>query len=184
MESQTSIYCPDERRKGMTPNMDFSQEEFAAAVTEHGPRMYRAARSVLDSDADAEDAVAQAVLQAWQSLDKLRDREAVRPWLVRIAVNCAYALRRRQGKVVYLDDLPQEPAAPPPARYDGLWEAVCALPSDRRTVVTLFYYEAMTVDEIAGLLRVPQGTVKSRLARARAQLKEMLQSQEGEYGTV
>lgn len=168
----------------MTHNMDFSREEFAAAVTEHGPRMYRAARSVLDSDADAQDAVSQAVLQAWQSLDRLRDRKAVRPWLVKIAVNCAYALRRKQKRVVYLDDLPQEPAAPTPAQYDGLWEAVCALPPDRRTAVTLFYYESMTVDEIARLLGVPQGTVKSRLARARAQLKEMLQEQEGDYEQI
>lgn len=164
--------------------MEWTQEEFSAAVTEHGRRMYRAARAVLDSDADAQDAVAQAVLQAWQSLDRLRDRSALRPWLVKIAVNCAYAMRRKQGRVVYLDDLPQEPAAPEPVRHEGLWEAVCALPPDRRAVVTLFYYEDMTVDEIARALRVPRGTVKSRLSRARGQLKEMLQEQEGEYGTV
>lgn len=164
--------------------MEWTREEFAAAVTEHGRRMYRAARAVLDSDADAQDAVAQAVLQAWQSLDRLKNKEAVRPWLVKIAVNCAYAQRRKQGRVVYLDDLPQEPAAPERRDYGGLWEAVCALPPDRRAVVTLFYYEDMTVDEIAQALRVPRGTVKSRLSRARGQLKEMLQEQEGEYGTV
>ncbi len=164
--------------------MEWTREEFAGAVTEHGRRMFRAARAVLDSDADAEDAVSQAVLQAWQSLDGLKNREAVRPWLVKIAVNCAYAQRRRQGGVVYLDDLPQEPAARETICHDGLWEAVCALPAERRTVVVLFYYEGLRVDEIARLLGAPQGTVKSRLSRARAQLKEMLQGQEGEYGTV
>lgn len=164
--------------------MDWTQEEFSAAVTQHSRRMFRAARAVLDSDADAEDAVSQAVLQAWQSLDRLRDKEAVRPWLVKIAVNCAYAQRRRQGRVVYLDDLPQEPAAPEPRRYDGLWEAVSALPPERRVVVTLFYYEEMPVGQIAKCLGVPAGTVKSRLSRARAQLKELLQRQEGEYGTI
>lgn len=59
--------------------MEWTREEFAAAVAEHGRRMYRAARAVLDSDADAEDAVGQAVLQAWQSLDRLKSKEAVRP---------------------------------------------------------------------------------------------------------
>jgi len=112
--------------------MEWTRDEFADAVTRHSRRMYRAARSVLDSGADAEDAVSQAILQAWQSLDKLRDREAVGPWLVRIAVNCAYALRRRQGRVVPLDGLAQEPAAPESVRYDGLWEAVSALPPERR----------------------------------------------------
>ena len=164
--------------------MDWTREEFAAAVTQHSRRMFRAARSVLDSDADAEDAVGQAVLQAWQSLDKLRDKEAVRPWLVKIAVNCAYAQRRRQGQVVYLDDLPQEPAAPEPPQTGGLWEAVCALPPDRRAAVTLFYYEDMPEREIAKVLGVPLGTVKSRLSRARKQLKEMLCDEEGSYGTI
>ena len=164
--------------------MEWTREEFSAAVTQHSRGMYRAARSVLDSDADAEDAVSQAVLQAWQSLDGLKNREAVRPWLVKIAVNCAYAQRRRQGRVVYLDDLPQEPAARETICHDGLWEAVCALPAERRAAVVLFYYEGLRVDEIARLLGAPQGTVKSRLSRARAQLKEMLQGQEGEYGTV
>lgn len=164
--------------------MDWTREEFAAAVTEHSRRMYRAARAVLDSDADAEDAVSQAVLQAWQSLDKLRDKSAVRPWLVKIAVNCAYAQRRKQGKVVYLEDVVPEPAAPDVPQDGGLWEAVCALPPERRAAVVLFYYEGMPVDEIARTLGVPQGTVKSRLSRARKQLKEMLCDKEGNYGTV
>ena len=164
--------------------MDWTREEFAAAVTEHSRRMYRAARAVLDSDADAEDAVSQAVLQAWQSLDKLRDKSAVRPWLVKIAVNCAYAQRRKQGKVVYLEDVTPEPAVPDIPQNSGLWEAVCALPPERRAAVVLFYYEGMPVDEIAKVLGVPQGTVKSRLSRARKQLKEMLCDKEGNYGTV
>ena len=168
----------------MKPNMEWTREEFSAAVTQHSRGMYRAARSVLSCGADAEDAVAQAVLQAWQSLDKLQNKGAVRPWLIKITVNCAFALRRKQRKVVYLDDLPQEPAAPEPPRYDGLWEAVSALPPERRVVVTLFYYEDMSVEQITKCLGVPAGTVKSRLARARKQLKEMLQEQEGEYGTV
>lgn len=168
----------------MTPSMDWTQEEFSAAVTQHSRAMYRAARSVLDSDADAEDAVAQAVLQAWQSLDRLRDKNAARPWLIKIAVNCAHAQRRRQGKMVCLDELPREPAAPEAPCYDGLWEAVCALPPERRAAVVLFYYEDMPVDQIARCLGVPQGTVKSRLSRARKQLKEMLCDKEGSYGTI
>ena len=164
--------------------MDWTREEFADAVTEHSRRMYRAARAVLDSDADAEDAVGQAILQAWQSLDKLRDKSAVRPWLVKIAVNCAYAQRRKQGKVIYLEDVTPEPAAPDIPQNGGLWEAVCALPPERRAAVVLFYYEGMQVDEIARALGVPQGTVKSRLNRARKQLKEMLCDKEGNYETV
>ena len=126
---------------------------------------------MLDSDADAEDAVSQAVLQAWQSLDKLQDKNAARPWLVKIAVNCTYAQRRKQGKVVYLEDVTPEPAAPDIFQNDGLGEAVRALPPERWAAVVLFYYEDMQVDEIARALGIPQGTVKSRLSKARKAVK-------------
>ena len=184
MDFPTSIICPDEAGKGSIPEMEWTQEEFSAAVTAHGRSVYRAARAVLDRDADAEDAVAQAVLQAWQSLDKLRDKGAVRPWLIKIAVNCAYAQRRKQAKLVYLEDAQVEPAAAEPPRESGLWDAVRALPPERRTAVVLFYYEDMSVEQIAKCLGVPAGTVKSRLSRARKQLREMLQEQEGAYGQL
>ena len=151
-----------------------TREEFSAAVTAHGRAMFRAARSVLDCDADAEDAVGEAVLSAWRNLRRLRDPEAVRAWLVKIALNCALRQRRRKSGVTYLEDLGDVPAPEDAPRYSGLWEAVCALPPERRAVVTLFYYEDLTVEQIARYLRLPPGTVKSRLARARKQLKDML----------
>ena len=70
------------------------RERFVQAVGENSRAMFRAARAVLDSDADAEDAVGEAVLRAWQSWDRLRARGAVRAWLLKIAVNCAYEQRR------------------------------------------------------------------------------------------
>ena len=60
-----------------------AREEFAAAVTEHSHGMFRAARSILDSDADAEDAVGQAVLLAWENRSRLREADAARAWLVK-----------------------------------------------------------------------------------------------------
>lgn len=139
--------------------------------------MFRAARAVLDSDAAAEDAVGEAVLCAWRNAASLRDAGAVKSWLLRITVNCARAQRRRDSRVVYLEDLP-EPAAADERRYDDLWEAVRALPEDRRLAVMLFYYEDMTVEQIARCLNVPEGTVKSRLSRARKQLKQMLDEED------
>ena len=74
--------------------MTLTREQFTQAVTQHSRAMFRAARAVLDSDMDAEDAVSEAVLSAWQHRGKLRDAGAVRPWLVKIAVNCARRLRQ------------------------------------------------------------------------------------------
>ena len=78
-----------------------SQEEFTRGVQTYSRDMYRAARALTPCDADAQDAVGQAVLLAWQSLDRLRDPEALRAWLVKISVNCARQLNRRSRREVY-----------------------------------------------------------------------------------
>ena len=88
-----------------------SQEEFTRGVQTYSRDMYRAARALTPCDADAQDAVGQAVLLAWQSLDRLRDPEALRAWLVKISVNCARQLNRRSRREVYLEDLPPQAAA-------------------------------------------------------------------------
>ena len=127
-----------------------AREEFAAAVTEHSRGMFRAARSILDSDADAEDAVGEAVLRAWQSWDRLRARGAVRAWLLKIAVNCAYEQRRRDSRVIYTDELEPLAGGAEDALPGGLWDAVLHLPEEQRAAVTLYYYEDLPVAEIAG----------------------------------
>ena len=156
-----------------------AREEFAAAVTEHSRGMFRAARSILDSDADAEDAVGEAVLRAWQAWDRLRARGAVRAWLLKIAVNCAYEQRRRGGRVIYTDELEPLAGGAEDALPGGLWDAVLHLPEEQRAAVTLYYYEDMPVAHIARTLGIPQGTVKSRLSRGRERLRQLLSEEDG-----
>lgn len=153
---------------------------FAALVTEHGRSMYRAARALLPGDADAQDAVGEAVLLAWQSFEGLRRPEAARSWLLKITVNCAYSHLRRQSRVVYLEQ-PEGAAAEDGGEAGSLWEAVLRLPEDQRLAVTLYYYEDMPVARIARTLGIPQGTVKSRLSRGRERLRQLLREEE-QYG--
>lgn len=154
------------------------QEQFAALVTQHSRSMFRAARAVLDCDADAEDAVSEAVLLAWKNWGRLRSGDAARAWLLKITVNCAYGYRRKSARVVYTDTVEQlaDGIEDPPVAH--LWEAVLRLPEDQRAVVTLYYYEDLPVKEIARILGVAQGTVKSRLSRARQNLRELLREEE------
>ena len=154
--------------------MALTREGFTQAVTEHSRAMFRAARAILDCDADAEDAVGQAVLLAWQARGKLREAGTARAWLVKIAVNCARRLRQKNGRMLYFDDLEQIAGSRTDRQYHELWEAVLALPPESRAVVVLFYYEDQTVEQIAKTLKIPRGTVKSRLSRAREKLRTML----------
>ena len=156
---------------------DDPRTRFAAAVTEHRRAMYRAARALLSSDADAEDAVGEATLRAWQAFGRLRDEQSLKGWLIKITVNCAYEHRRKSARVTYTDDL--EPlAGGAEDRHDfTLWDAVCRLPADYRVATVLYYYEDMTTAEIAKALGVREGTVRSRLSRARSRLRTLLEEE-------
>ena len=154
------------------------REEFAALVTEHSRSLFRAARSLLDCDADAEDAVSEAILRAWRKWGQLRDPDAARAWLLKITVNCAYEQRRRAARLLCTDQVVGIAGGPEDQPVSYLWEAVLCLPDDQRAAVTLYYYEDLPVKEIARILGVAQGTVKSRLGRARARLKQMLREEE------
>lgn len=157
----------------MENNQD-NRQRFAALIREHSHSMFRAARAILDCDADAEDAVGEAVLLAWQALPKLKNQAAARRWLLKITVNCAYGQRRSQQRVVYMDDLSQAAGSAPLPEPSGLWDAVLRLPEDQRLAVMFYYYEDMPVAEIAKTLGVAQGTVKSRLSRGRERLRALL----------
>ena len=83
----------------LTGMQEDARERFAAAVTAHRHAMYRAARALLDSDADAEDAVSEATLRAWQAFGRLREERALKGWLIKITVNCAYEHLRKGARV-------------------------------------------------------------------------------------
>ena len=161
----------------LSQTQDDARERFAAAVTAQRRAMYRAARALLSCDADAEDAVSEATLRAWQAFGRLRDEKALKGWLIKITVNCAHEHHRKTARLSYTDDL--EPlAGGAEDRHDfTLWDAVCALPEDYRVATVLFYYEDMTTAEIANALGVREGTVRSRLSRARNRLRTLLEEE-------
>jgi RNA polymerase sigma-70 factor (ECF subfamily) len=159
--------------------MDGQHTWFCAQVEEHKTALYRLTRSILHSDEDAKDAVAEAVCKAFAGLDSLRNPERFQSWLMRIAANEAYSILYRRQRLVSLEDYGQEPSAPAPAYPDehGLWPLVQALPGTLRAPVVLFYYDQLSVREIADILSLTEGAVKTRLSRGRQQLKQMLEKE-------
>ena len=113
----------------------------------------------------------------WQAFGRLRDEKALKGWLIKITVNCAHEHHRKTVRLSYTDDL--EPlAGGAEDRHDfTLWDTVCALPEDYRVATVLFYYEDMTTAEIANALGIREGTVRSRLSRARNRLRTLLEEE-------
>lgn len=154
------------------------RDEFTRRILAMRLTLYRVSYGILASESEREDAVQNAVMKAWQKHGQLRDERLMETWLVRILINECYNVKRAHRRISPMAELPERPA---PADAGGeVRGAVLALPDKLRLPVVLHYMEGYRVDEIARMLHLPQGTVKSRLRNARARLKEML----GEKGDV
>lgn len=153
-----------------------TKERFTAVVEETKDIMYRLSYGILKNVTDAEDAVAQSLLKAWEKLDHLKKEEQLRSWMISIAMNTSKNMLSRRGREVLLD---QEELAvsliQEGPQETNLWSQVWEMKKTYRVVLLLYYYDGYSVKEIAGMLRVPEGTVKSRLARAREELGQMIE---------
>ena len=140
-------------------------ETFADRVQALRGRLYRTAYLYLGSEADALEAVDEAVYQALRALGKLREPDFFDTWLTRILINeCHKELRRRKR---FGGDAPLPDSAGPDA-YDALplKEAICCLPEELRAVIILRFFAGYTQAETAAALDIPQGTVATRQRRA------------------
>jgi RNA polymerase sigma-70 factor (ECF subfamily) len=158
------------------------RREFEERLAECGPLAYRVARGVLRNSADAEDVAQEALLRAYRRFHRLRDRNRFRAWLVRIAFRLALdrfrsAKRREQRETLWAQPVPRpttEDLAASSEFQEHLDRALEALPEKLRLVLLLSAMEGHTQEEVAAMLGLPLGTVKSRLFFARKQLAEKL----------
>ena len=173
--------------------VDGEQAAFALLMRRYNRRLYRVARSILRDDAEAEDALQDAYLQAYRALPGFRGDSSLATWLTRIVMNAALMRRRRSGRMAEVIELGAEPVmaqhaaagdddesgqpeqAAQRAQARGLIEAkIDGLPEVFRTVFILRAVEELSVDETGRLLGIPEATVRSRYFRARGMLREAL----------
>lgn len=159
---------------------------FSELVTRYQDRVYRFLLRLTRSQDDALDLTQDTFMRAYQGIDRWRPDALFRTWLFRIARNVAFDRLRRDKRVEFVE-LDEEldvadPAAGPEAvvetaqRYRLLEASLERLPAEHREILLLREIEEMSYDDIAQVLDLHIGTVKSRLARARAALLERMQS--------
>lgn len=158
------------------------EREFEDRLRESTTLAFRVAYGVLRHRQDAEDVAQDAFAKAYRSFRQLRDRDRFRAWLVRMTWRLAidrWRMDRRRSAREQSIELPAvattEDVAVARERAEHLWRAIDALPEKLRVVVVLGAIEGHDIREIARLLDVPEGTVKSRLFLARRGLAESLQ---------
>jgi RNA polymerase sigma-70 factor, ECF subfamily len=173
------------------------RDSFSLLMRRYNRRLYRVARSVLRDDAEAEDALQDAYLQAYRALPTFRGESALGTWLTRIVVNAALMRQRKTGRLAEVIELgadydaeaatgphaaadsPGDVEQPDLAAFRGqtrrlIETGIDKLPAAFRTVFVLRAVEELTVEETAATLGIPGATVRTRYFRARAMLREAL----------
>ncbi len=162
------------------------EREFEARLVESSTLAFRIAYSVLRNREDAEDAAQDAFAKAYRNFRQLRDRDRFRAWLARMTWRLSIDRYRTRGRRQTVELSARDAGAPTAAetvaetfdaneRAELLWRAIDALPEKLRIVLVLASIEGHEIAEVASLLEIPKGTVKSRLFVARQRLKEQLQ---------
>ena len=157
------------------------EQEFADRLRESSTLAVRVAYGVLRHREDAEDVAQEAFVRAHRSFAQLRDRERFRSWLVRTTWRLAIDRIRNEKRRVAREhavEMPPESSVEQMAvareRSRALWQAIDELPEKLRLAIVLAAIEGHDIADVARLLEVPPGTVKSRLFLARQQLAEKL----------
>jgi RNA polymerase sigma-70 factor (ECF subfamily) len=159
-------------------------DAFESLVRSRMDAVYRLSLAITGDEADARDAAQETFVAAWRSLSRLRDAERFDAWLQRIAINEARMAVRARGRrrvreipTAHLASVP-EPATR--AQSDGarLAKALDRLTADQRAILALHHLDGRPVAEIADILAIPIGTVKSRLFTARRALDAALSTDE------
>lgn len=163
------------------------KEEFAQVVWEAQDTMYRMAKSILRSDADCEDAVSQAIVNAFEHLGSLKKPQYAKTWLIRIVMNeCCHLAKQRKKEQCYEEDVicigewkERYETDWQAEDYSELYTALYELPQVYRTALVLYYMEEYSVAEIAKIQDTSVGNVKMRLSRGRKMLKQLFEDNEG-----
>ena len=168
-----------------------ARESFETVMRLYTPTVYGIAYTRLHDAADAEDVTQNVFIRYYNADLTYESEEHRKAWLIRCAINCTNSFAvsaqyRHRTADTSLDELAESAAhascsaeelAERSGRKTAVLDAVMRLPPKYRTVIHLFYFEDMSVAQIADALKMRQSTVKSRLSRARAKLKAILRSE-------
>lgn len=149
-----------------------NREEFTDLILDSESTLYRVAMSMLRNEKDCEDAVQTAILTAFEKLGTLRQEQYFKTWLVRILINVCNKQLKSAAKTTELHDT--DISSDSAEASTEIRMAVESLPVKIWQVVVLYYIEDFSIKEIKQILKIPEGTVKSRLSKGRKLLHDYL----------
>ena len=160
------------------------KEFFIQKINENRLKIYKTAIAILKNEDDANDVIQETLYSAYKNYYSLKEKSYFTTWIIRILINNCYNIINKNKKISYIDDNVIQNTTDVEDNYaveNSLEWVLEQIDKDLKEIVVLYYYDDFSVADIANVLKIPQGTVKSRLSRARAQIKEIIKKEEGEF---
>ncbi|WP_195430004.1 RNA polymerase sigma factor [Clostridium sp. D46t1_190503_E9] len=155
------------------------KEAFIKVINEYTQEMYKVAKVKLNSEEDIGDAIQDTILSAYKNICVLKEINYFKTWIIRILINKCNDIISKNKKIVYVDEYYEDSSNISLSAYDAdieeniiFSETLNILNEDYRLVVILYYVNGFNTREISEILNEKEGTIKSRLSRARQQLRE------------
>ncbi len=151
------------------------KEAFSILIKENLKSLYTVAKGILNSEYDIEDSIQNTILKSYEKIEYLKNEEHFKTWLTRILINECNNIIRKNKKITYIEDsqINNEVYEDKYKNLD-LIKAINSLSFDLRITMWLFYFNDMTIEEISATLKVPKGTIKSRLNRGREKIYNIM----------
>lgn len=143
-------------------------------IYENKRYFYRVAKRILRNEEDVEDAIQEMILKAYKAIRNLKNEEYIKTWLTRILINQCNNIINKNKSIIYFDEAVEEIEETNYSKIEMI-ELINKLGYSLRVVAILFYYEDLPQKDIAEILDIPVGTVKSRLSKVRSELKSMME---------
>ena len=156
-----------------------TKEQFSAKILAMERSLYHVAKSLLRNDEDCADAIQNAILKAYGKLHTLKNEEYFKTWVTRIVINESYAILRANKRLVSYEEYMSDEQAVEADEYSPVFEEITKMKEKYRIPFVLHYVEGYTTAEIAKMLSLSEGAVKTQLFRARNQLKTQLKGVDG-----
>ncbi len=152
--------------------------KFTQLVQKNKLKFYKTAKAVLKNDDDVYDAIQNALMSMYQNFNNLKEQKYFATWGVRIVINKCYDLLRKNKKIELYDEL-EECVTEDNYNldYNGINKLVNGLDKSLYLIVILYYYDDFSIKEIAEILEMPEGTIKSKLSKARSTLRKNLEKE-------
>ena len=158
-------------------------DKIVQIILENMQTLYRVAFGILKNDDEIYDAISATTVKVFENIHTLKKEEYVKTWITRILINECYKICNKNKKIIYLENVQQKNLVHNDTHEELEFKNLIRnLNDELKEIVILYYFEDFSIKEISKIIKIPEGTVKTRLSRARKKLEDTILNENKKKG--